>query len=536
MISLLRSSFSSSERRAVSIAAEGVSVYQWEGGTVTNVLAFDPDDSGLAQFDRYLREMPKQPVYLLVDIVEEEYRQETIPHVFGTDQRAFIERKQAWLFRGTPYCHVIHQGREKTGRRDDRVLFTAITNAEIVVPWVRLCLQNKVPVAGIYSLPIVSGALLDRMRLPARDLLLVTAQSASGLRQSFFRDGQLIISRLARMPRLGSAPFAPQLLTELERFARYLKNVNALGEATLDIVVITHGEVLEQLEARCRNSELTRYHLLDVAGVAARLGIQGVLTTPYSDLIFAHLLLTNTPRNQYAQREDRHFFTLFRARQAMLAASAMSLIGGSMWAGFNLWQGDLLRRNAVANEQKAVHYQQRFEIAKRRLPPTAVPPAQIRAAVQIVDTLVRHRSEPAALLATLGGTLAGFPLLQLSELRWVATGKPEQALTEGSGTDPAGGADGPGSLNPSADGYYQVALVNGVINELDDNVREALAQVNRLAEALRTRPEVRTVQVVKLPVDIGPEARLVGGTELPMTAGGAAFSIRVVFGVAHEVG
>ncbi|MCA1851915.1 MAG: hypothetical protein LC647_05855, partial [Beggiatoa sp.] len=234
-------------------------------------------------------------------MVEEEYRHETIPHLYGPDRRAVLERKLAWFFRGTPYTHVLPEGRETEGRRDDKVLLSAITNPELVQPWIRLCVQQKVPIAGIYSLAIVSTALLDRINVKSPNVLWVSMQTHSGLRQSYFREGLIKISRLAKMPRLGTAPFAPYILAELDKFERYLKNVQLLAEGPLDIYILAHGELLDQLERQCGNSETVRYHLLDVADVARRLGIQGVLATPFNDYIYAHLLLKKRPGNHYAQ-------------------------------------------------------------------------------------------------------------------------------------------------------------------------------------------------------------------------------------------
>jgi len=314
-----------------------VTVYHWGGGGITDTFVFDADDAGLALFDRYLRESDKGPPYMLVDVVEEEYRHETIPHLYGPDRRAVLERKLAWFFRGTPYTHVLPEGRETEGRRDDKVLLSAITNPELVQPWTRLCVQQKVPVAGIYSLAIVSTALLDRIKVKSPNVLMVSMQTHSGLRQSYFRDRVIQISRLAKMPRLGTVPFAPYILNELDKFERYLKNVQLLAEGPLDIYILAHGELLDPLERQCRNSETVRYHLLDVADVAQRLGIQGVLTTPFNDYIYAHLLLKKRPRNHYGQAEDLKYYRLHQARSGMLLASAaillLAAVGGGLKSG-----------------------------------------------------------------------------------------------------------------------------------------------------------------------------------------------------------
>ena len=67
--------------------------------------------------------------------MKKNFRRETIPHVFGPDRLAIIQRRQDRLFRDTPYRHYDIQGREEDARRDDRILLTAITNAGIITPW-----------------------------------------------------------------------------------------------------------------------------------------------------------------------------------------------------------------------------------------------------------------------------------------------------------------------------------------------------------------------------------------------------------------
>ena len=78
-------------------------------------------------------------------------------------------RKLSQLFRNTPYRHALAQGREAEGRRDDRVVYTAITNGEVLRPWVEVLERLEVPVEGIHSSAVFSGRLLDELQpgLPA---------------------------------------------------------------------------------------------------------------------------------------------------------------------------------------------------------------------------------------------------------------------------------------------------------------------------------------------------------------------------------
>lgn len=533
MISSLKSRFNVYPRRAVCVAADAVSVYHWRQGSVTDTLVFDADDIGLLNFDRYLRETPKTPVYLLVDIVEEEYRQETVPHVFGTDRRAVIERKQSWVFRGTPYWYAMMQGRETEGRRDDRVLLTAIVNPQVVAPWVRLCSQNKIPLAGIYSLPILSGLLLPKIGAESGNTLLVTIQHSSGLRQSYFRDGALAISRLAKMPRIGTVPFAPHVVGELDKLQRYLNSFRLQGPGSLKIYIVTHGDLLDDLADQCQSTEAQQYHLLDVADAARRLGVQGVSTTPFSDHLFAHLLLEATPKNHYAYGDERNYFKLHRARVGMWAASLVLLVGGSIWSCANLVSGLAFKDQAVRAEQKANFYQARFKSAKEELPPTEVEPVDIKTAVDLVDTLAKYKAGPFAMLGVISHALAGFPNLHLNEVRWTTSADPRSHAGLADQTEDAMRAGPP--IRAARRLFYQVALVKGYLEPFDGNYREALSAIRSFADSLRSQGAVDEVRIVALPLDFSSKASLQGRAgEAPPEE--ATFAVKVVLGVGSETG
>jgi hypothetical protein len=533
MISFLRSKFSLSEKRALCVTADTVTVYHWEDGGITDAFVFDADESGQAIFSRYLAETPLTPVYILVDIVEEEYRFETVPHVLGSDRRALIERKFTRHFRGTPYCHAITQGRETEGRRDDILLLTALMNPDVVAPWVRCCAERKVPVAGIYSLPILSKSLLHTIGAKSTHVLLVTMQNASGLRQTYFRDQEIKISRLARMPRLGTVPFAPHILGELDRLQRYLNSQRLLTKPPLDIFILSHGDLLEDLTRQCRNTDAVRYHLLDVAGIAVRMGIQGALTTPFSDYLFAHQLLALKPKNHYAREEERSYFKLHRTRIGMIAASFLILLGSTFWSGFNVINAISLKWQGLEAEQKANFYQSRFDVAKKGLPPTPVEPFDIKTAIDIVDTLAKHKAQPMEAMTRVSQVLNRFANLQLEEIQWTATANPDAPPGEGK---PGGEASAPEpSPNPGGSfSYYHVAVIKGYISPFAGDYREALATVNRFADSLRALDSVYDVKVITMPLDISSEASLRGDAAEAAKPDEANFSVRVVLGVKHE--
>jgi hypothetical protein len=110
---------------------------------------FAVSGAGAAEFERYLAGMAEIPAHLFTDLTEEDFRLDTVPHVSARDREAIVGRKLAQIFRSTPYRHAVMQGREAEGRRDDRVIYTAITNAEVLRPWVEAIERHKVPLGGI---------------------------------------------------------------------------------------------------------------------------------------------------------------------------------------------------------------------------------------------------------------------------------------------------------------------------------------------------------------------------------------------------
>ena len=83
-----------------------------------------------------------------------------MPHLRGGDREAVLGRKMAQLYRASTFRHAIVQDREAEGRRDDRVLYHAITNPDLLKPWLVAIEQAEVPLEGIYSSAVLSVRLL----------------------------------------------------------------------------------------------------------------------------------------------------------------------------------------------------------------------------------------------------------------------------------------------------------------------------------------------------------------------------------------
>lgn len=526
MTSSPRSRFSAVDRRVLLLTADRATLYLARGGRIADALQFPHGDEGFASFARYLAASPSAPVSILVDVVEEEYRQDSIPHVQGGDRRAVLSRKFARLFRGTPYWLALNQGREAEGRRDDRVLLAALTRPELVTPWITELLAHRVPVTGIYSLPVLSRGLMRKLGATGQNVLLISVQQASGLRQTFFRDGHLKISRLAAMPRPGSVPYARYVISELDKLRRYLNSLALTSrDAPLEIHVLSHGDLLAELERECRDSEAEKYTLVDVATLGRQFKLAAPADTPFSDMLFAQLLLDSPPREHYAQAAETRYYRLHQTRMALLVTSALALIASTLFSTFEFVEALGQKQQALDAAQKATFYQERYELARRGLPPTPVEPADIKQAVDVVAALGARRSTPTPWLAIVGQALARAPAVRLESVAWTVSADPN--AVPGAKTPPEAGplARDPAYLQ------YEIGVFSGQITPFEGDYRAAIEVIDALAATLKAGEHVVHVEVLAYPLNLDPGASVSGGALATAAEAEARFEMKLVRGV-----
>jgi hypothetical protein len=497
---------------------------------------FQRSDEGLADFAAYLKESPRAPAYLLLDLVEEEYRRDTIPHVIGQDRQTVIKYRVERAFRETPYWRGVVQGREAEGRRDDRLLISAITNPALVRPWVERLREHKVPLAGIYSLPLVSESLLPVLGAEEGEVLLVSLQSTGNLRQSYFLDRHLKLSRLAHMPLLAPEGVVETTMDEVEKLRRYLNSLRLLRrDGVLQVYVLAHGPVMEELQRRATTGPSTAYQLVDLADLAEQLGMNPAFVTPYSDAVFAHQLLASRPANHYASADETHYYTLHRVRSGLRASSFALLALGVLGGGYRATEGLILERQALRAAEQADFYAARYQEARGDLPPAPVDAGDLKAAVETAEALGHARATPLPLLAVVSRVLDGFPDLQVERVQWRADPDPEAALGASGEAAASRPTRGPrreervrGEVEP-AEGLYHLAVVSGRVALPDASYRLALETVRDLAATLKQQPGVQDVRILTQPLNVGSGDSLQGDLKSAQVGGSREFSVRVVY-------
>jgi len=539
MISSLKSKFSSSTRRALLISSDKLAVYHWVNNNLGSSYLFDASPEGFEYFGHYLDEVFNDPIYVLLDTTAEEYRLDTIPHVFGADRRAIIERKQDRMFRGTPYRYAEIQGREKGGRRDDKVMFSAVTNPDTIQLWLKILEEHKVPVAGVVSVPLLLQNNADVIPGMSGNALVFSLQSMSGLRQSFFKNKFLKFSRLVKVPRYGTESYAPIMTEELVKVRRYLNSTHLLDQdKPLDIHFLGNKELLDELGKTHINSSMVRYHMLDVEALGKSYGIADQMQTPFSDKHLIYQLLKNKSKNYYALNKEIRYFQMRQIKKTLQIASLLFMLTGFVWGGLNVLEGFTYRQQHISDAKKADFYNVRYEVAQERISILPVDPADLKVVVDTTGTLKTYKSEPADMFKLISKGMDIFPEIQISKIHWAANINPNHKLGAGKLdsiiNEGIQGVLGFSNISDEETGYlyYQIALINCYLDKFDGDYRKALNMIDQFAESLRRQDSVHDVSVVSLPLDISSEATLQGSTK--ENSSKSNFSIRVVLGIKNE--
>ena len=523
-------------QRVFVVSSTRLTVHHAHGSKLLTPFSFDADDDGLSRFASYLDQRPRDITYVIADVVEEEFHEETIPHVPAWDRRALLRARAARAFRNTQYVHSMMLAREPHGRRDDRVLFSAITRSGVLSPWLAPMADRAVPLAGICSPAILGQGLLRASGADGAYVLLVSLQSSGELRQTCFREGRVRLSRLASMPDPGSERLGSEILVEIERMRRYLGGLTAqTPQSRLDVRVMAHGSMLDDVRHALQSDAAGDLRdvcaPVDLADVARGLGLRRWRGETTSDRLLVHLLLERPPPNHYATPEETRAYSTLRARTHLKAAAVALLAGACLMGGVDVLEGIVANGYARSLALQGTLYASRYRAARATLPAAPAEAAELERVVSAANVLRRRRADPVDLLALISEGLAAFPRVRIESVSWVVS---EDAEAPIHGVDPEDGAgadshpDG-GEQRRDSGHLYQLARLRARIDSFDGDYREAIDTVHRLADALATYSGVEHVRILSLPLDLSSEQTLIGDAR--ETGSNADFEIRMALRV-----
>jgi hypothetical protein len=516
----------------VYLSAAGVVATRAGGSRIGELQRFTADESGIAAFGQYAAANSSAPAFLLVDAIEEDYRFETLPHASGSDRDQMVERKLRQHYRSSPFSSAQLVGRDNTKRRDDRFLFSALTNPELVTPWLDALTTAGHPVGGVYLLPLVMPQLVTAIEPKANNLLSVSALG-TGIRLAFFREGAFRLSRLSRADTtLTGLPRA--IFDEISNTRLYL---HALRAATLDepitVLLLDHADAMDATAQLIltENPALTCKRI-GGAELAQRLKLPREQVEREPESIFLQLLASKVPDGNLASPAVTAAYRRLRMKRQVYAAGIAVGILGIGWTGYNLGQQysldaereDFVRQTARVNAEYAA--------ATLQFPSAPTSAANLKLTTELAEKLKAAGKTPLPFYALLSRALAPDPDLTPVEITWQYSPNEISGADRGSyapAGQPAAATTPPPAPIPGVSTRKQSGLVVGELRNFRGDFRNAINRINQLAERLRADPAVEQVRVTQLPLNVNPGLALSGNTaDIPAQGGSTEFRLIVV--------
>ena len=521
-------------RRIFYLSGNRLKAFEWHNRQLLGAVEFKADTQGLSDFADFLRAAHKMPAQLLVDLVEEDFRRETIPHVNSRDRKALIQRLLDRHYRDEDHHQVRLLQRSNSGRKDDHILMSALSNFEQLRPWLSAIDECRTPLAGIWSVPLIIEDILSQIDSDSLNLLIVSRELAFYQRETFFKDKQLMFSRLEKLDHdlveTRDIKLSTQNLTHsTDQIRHFLTNQRIIGfTEPLKVYCLIPDSQLEISQQQQISTDLINYQFVGLNSLFNKLKLQNC-TNQGTDALFAYLCSKKSLfTDHYGRRNQKHAFYRHVIANSIDVASvfgAMLLI--TVAALLYLDSRELKQLQTAAEQGRRIlehRYQKEFGDITQPLGDAG----KLRTIVEHTGKLqLESRQTPQQFFTPLSSVLsqAQFSAINIDEYLW--SKYPRKKITgivresTGRRTDDGEYAEEEDQQYESELGSEQTTLLQpvlkiiGNLNRDDRNYRDTVSTMRDFFVSLEALPQVSEIHILRTPVDVRPEARFTdkSGTE-----------------------
>lgn len=503
----------------------------WYAGKLQGCQRFVNDESGHAAFSDFLQQHASIPVYLIVDAVEEDYRLESLPHTSGAAKRELITRKLNQFYRGLYYRTAHFISRDKDKRKDDNYLFAALNNDEFIEGWIAVIQQEDAQLVGIYLLPMLSKLLIKQFKLTAPNILLCE-QLSSGLRQTYFYNGRLSMSRLVPNMPDDTRKLAYFYLVETEKTRLYLMSKRFISlETRMNLVLVSANGSTQHISQAISQEQGLDCLDINTTEMAKSLGLPLDLVLQKPELLHMQLLANGNLVDNLAPEKLTKNFRFRQLRQAIKIGTVAAGVLGVFASAWVLVQG-LSNQTAYQQAvQDTMVQEHRYKEVAKSYPVTPISANDLQIAVELDKKIAAYPKSPRRMMQVLSAALEqsnqgsaqgsiqeSLDNVQLGRLRWllsndgnVKDNDKSMPVTTSSATNNA-----PANVNltlpADATALYEIGFVTAEIAGFSGDYRAALNTVNRYVANIKADARVANVEVLQEPVNVSSFADLQGST------------------------
>lgn len=479
-----------------------LSVMHWRGKELVGGSSFEPTDRGFQNFRAYLEQTENIRARFLVDVIEEDFRNEKIPHVGKGDRKAVITRLIDRYYRSSKdYCYSVVIGREKTGRKDDIILLGAMTNPQLIEPWLNIIDECEVPLSGIWSLPLISQKLLRHIKASSGIVLLVSQQVNSNVRQTLFRDGKLVSSRqsIINQDKADISGIGKLAAPEVSRTVEFLR---AQGHIEYDEVVDMHilgsNEQLVSLREAFKDNDRQSVSIHSISDIHKKLGLN-YKKEQFSNHLFAWLCASRhlTPTHYGAKQNFKRYYNLLGAA-ALYAASILAVVATVLLTEANISDAMEYERSIGLLERQESNYKELYSKKFKDFEGVFENAGVMNSAVALADQIKSNsNTSPLHFMLALSEILSRDSTedLYIDKIEWQAININEKNKKS---------SDANFTSRQSA---KHSAVITGRIEADVAKYRQSVNRIQRIIDYLESDKRVEEVIALRLPVDLRSESK-----------------------------
>ena len=409
-----------SRARVLLIEANGVTLLRWQRGSLRLFAQYSQSAEDFVRFENLLHTESKVPFIIVMDCIEEDFRLESFAHVTGADRVKMLERKLSFAFRSTPYKIARVVGREKDGRKDDRVLLTALTKPELVDPWIARILKEKLAILCVTSAAYMMELLAVSLQLKSLPhVLLVNIEAGTGMRQTYLQKGRVIFSRLTPITERNQDDMQGMLQQQSVQTRKYLERIKQIPYDTLLPVHVLAFHELNFEPAEAATSDLLSFKVSQVEALVPNesLLLEDLAPGPLS-VSLVQAMRGKGLNNVYAQPAQRRFHLLNNMTKAMYASAATILLSVVVFVAPTISETISLWEQEADTLQRTQPLMQQYEQLRASFPETPIESSTMALVAETHDLLLSQVHDPQEMLQAIGSVLLTIPRIKLSEIEW----------------------------------------------------------------------------------------------------------------------
>ncbi|MCK4674394.1 MAG: hypothetical protein KAT61_00645, partial [Gammaproteobacteria bacterium] len=399
------------------------------------------------------------------------------------------------------YCYSEIIAREKQGRKDDIVLLGAMTNPQLIHPWLAIIDECEVPLSGIWTLPLVSKRLLKTIKATSGIVLLVSQQVNSNVRQTLFRDGKLISSRQSIINQDISdiSAIGKHAAPEVDRTIEFLRTQNLIAaNEVINLHIIGSDEQLLSLQQSFKTNEQQTVTIHSIAEVQGKLALTGT-GEKFSDGIFSWLCLNQgVSVSHYGVRESFNRYHNKLAATVLYVASLLVMIMGVLHTESNISDAMEYEKAITLLKHEEKNYKELYSKKFKDFEEVFENAGVMNSAVALAERIkLNGATSPLDFLISLSEILAQDELdsLHIDKIEWQAINIDEKnkKIKSANFTDKV-------SIKHNA-------VVTGRIDDPENNYRASIDHIQRIVNYLKTDKRIENVETLIMPVDLRSESQ-----------------------------